>query len=61
MSKINRLELTRTTLIGGALFLVPLVVLIMVPGKAVGLEIERLADGRSVVYIPSPPNTWTYL
>ena len=27
--------------------------------ERIGLEIERLSDGRSMVYIPSSPSTWS--
>jgi hypothetical protein len=35
------------------------VLLTLGTAQRIGLEIERLADGRSVVYIPSPPSTWS--
>jgi len=80
-----------TTVIGGLLFLVPVVFLVIILGKAVGFmmviaepmadflpvdtvggvalalgtaerigfEVQELPDGRSMVYIPSAPNTWS--
>lgn len=35
------------------------VLLTLGSAQRIGLEIEVLADGRSVVYIPSPPSTWS--
>ena len=47
MAKVNRVELGKTTLIGGLLFLVPLVIIIVVIGKAIGVMMivaEPMAD-----------------
>ncbi len=47
MARVNRIELARTTLIGGVLFLVPLVIIVAVVGKAIGIMrvvAEPMAD-----------------
>jgi hypothetical protein len=47
-----------TTILGGLIFLVPLVFLLFILGKAFGLMM-KVADGRSTVYLPISPNTWS--
>lgn len=47
MAKTNRIELAKTTLLGGLLFLVPLVIVIVIIGKAIGVMMivaEPMAD-----------------
>ena len=47
-----------TTVIGGVLFLVP-VALELGTAERLGFEIQKLSDGRSVIYIPSVPSPWS--
>lgn len=47
MAKVNRIQLAKTTLIGGLLFLVPLVIIVAVLGKAISVMMviaEPMAD-----------------
>ena len=47
MARVNRFELAKTTLIGGLLFLIPLVIIVVVIGKAIGIMMviaEPMAD-----------------
>ena len=67
-----------TTVIGGFIFLVPVVILALVSGfdaskaeglkpvaiqlgsaERIGFEIEKLPDGRSVIFIPSAPSPFS--
>ena len=54
----------KTTVIGILVFLVPVMVFLVVlatfgDANRVGVEIERLDDGRVVVMVPRSPNPWS--
>jgi len=48
----------KTTVIGGLVFLVPVNATLGNTAR-IGLEIERLDNGRVVVMVPTPPNPWS--
>ena len=52
------MQFLATTILGGLIFLVPLVFLLFILGKAFGLMM-KVADVRSTVYLPVSPNTWS--
>ena len=57
-SKKGGIHFIKTTVIGGLVFLVP-VVATFGGAARVGLEIERLDDGRVVVMVQRSPNPWS--
>jgi hypothetical protein len=56
--KKSPVQFLATTILGGLIFLVPLVFLPLILGKAFGLMM-KVADVRSTVYPPVSPNRWS--
>ena len=56
-------RLIKTTILGGILFLVPIVIFVAITrfddSWQLVFEIERLADGKVVVFLPGSPDPWS--
>ena len=60
----NKVNFILTTAIGGIVFLVPMVALGFVllklgTAERIGFEVQKLEDGRSMVFLPSSPNPFS--